>query len=69
MQAYVPAGGRQVLGENYWLPMREDCLLSDFTELKRPACDMDPNGESERLKANLNWANILYQGARRKRAY
>jgi len=69
MQAYVPAGGRQILGENYWLPMRGDCLQSGFTELKRPARDMDPNGVSERQKANLNWANILYQGARQKRAY
>ena len=24
MQAYVPAGGRQTLGENYWLPVRGD---------------------------------------------
>ena len=69
MQAYVPAGGRQILGENYWLPMRGDCLQSDFTELIRPARDMDPNGVSERQKANLNWANILYQGASHKRAY
>lgn len=69
MQAYVPAGGRQNLGENYWLPMRGDCLQSDFTGLKRPACDMDPNGVSERQKANINWANILYQGAHQKRAY
>jgi ectoine hydroxylase-related dioxygenase (phytanoyl-CoA dioxygenase family) len=69
MQAYVPAGGRQVLGENYWLPMRGDCMQSYFTELKRPARDMDPKGVSERQKANLNWANILYQGAQQKRAY
>jgi hypothetical protein len=69
MQAYVPAGGRQILGENYWLPMRGDCAQPDFIELKRPAHDMDPNGVSERQKANLNWANILYQGASQKRAY
>ena len=69
MQAYVPAGGRQVLGENYWLPIRGDCVQPDFIELKRPTCDMDSIGISERNKANRNWAEILYQGARQKRAY
>ena len=69
MQAYVPVGGRQVLGENYWLPMRGDCAQPDFIELKRPARDMDPIGVSERNKANRNWAEILYQGANQQRAY
>jgi hypothetical protein len=30
---------------------------------------MDSIGVSERNKANQNWAEILYQGASRKRAY
>jgi hypothetical protein len=69
MQAYMPAGARQTLGENYWLPMRGDCVQPDFIELKRPTADMDSTGSGERRKANQNWANILYQGAEKKRAY
>ena len=69
MQAYMPAGARQTLGDNYWLPIRGNCLQPDFVTLKRPRADMDPEGISEREKANRNWADILYQGAPRKRTY
>ena len=69
MQAYMPAGARQTLGDNYWLPIRGNCLQPDFVTLKRPRSDMDPEGVGEREKANRNWADILYQGASRKRAY
>ena len=69
MQAYMPAGARQTVGENYWLPMRGDCAQADFVELGRPIADMDLTGVGERFKANQNWANILYQGAPKKRAY
>ncbi len=67
--AYMPAGARQTIGENYWLPMRGNCAQPNFVYLNRPRYDMDPDGVSERAKANQNWANILYQGAREKRAY
>ena len=69
LQAYVPAGGRQLLGENYWLPMRANFMESDFIELKRPRSDMDPASVEERQRANQNWSDILYQGARQKRNY
>ena len=69
MQSYVAAGGRQTQGKNYWLPIRGDCLQEDFVELKRPLHDMEPVAADERHKANDNWADILYQGASRKRAY
>ena len=69
LQAYMPAGARQTLGDNYWLPIRGNCLQPDFIALKRPRADMDPEGVSEREKANRNWAKILYQGASQKRAY
>ena len=69
MQAFMPAGARQTLGENYWLPIRGNCAQADFTELKRPAADMDSTGVGERDKVNRNWADILYQGAEKKRAY
>ena len=69
LQGYVPAGGRQYLGANYWLPIRGNFMQADFIELERPASDMDPQAIGEREKANRNWADILYQGAGRKRAY
>jgi non-heme Fe2+,alpha-ketoglutarate-dependent halogenase len=69
MQAYVPTGGRQLLGENYWLPMRGAFMDSNFIELKRPCRDMDPAAVLERQRANQNWADILYQGASQKRNY
>jgi len=69
MQAFMPAGARQTLGENYWLPIRGDCAQPDFIELRRPAADMDSTSVGERNKVNQNWADILYQGARKTRAY
>jgi len=69
MQAYVAAGGRQVLGKNYWLPMRGSFMQEDFVELESPLSDMAPAAVEQRRKANENWARILYQGARQKRAY
>jgi hypothetical protein len=69
MQAYVPGDGRQLLGENYWLPMRGDFMDSDSIELKRPLRDMDPASIAERQRVNQNWADILYQGSSQKRNY
>lgn len=69
MQAYVPAGGRQVLGKNYWLPMRGSFMQEDFAELESPRSDMAPAAVEQRRRANQNWADILYRGARQKRAY
>ncbi|MDH3537733.1 MAG: phytanoyl-CoA dioxygenase family protein [Gammaproteobacteria bacterium] len=69
LQGYVPAGGRQNPGANYWMPIRGDFMEADFIELKRPLADMDPAGVGERQKANQNWTDILYQGASQKRAY
>jgi ectoine hydroxylase-related dioxygenase (phytanoyl-CoA dioxygenase family) len=69
IQAYAPAGTRQLLGDNYWLPIRGDFMQADFIELERPGGDMDATGFGERDKVNRNWADILYQGARSKRAY
>ncbi len=69
MQSYMPSGARQYLGQNYCLPMRGNFMQADFIELKRPAGDMDPAAVGERQKVNDNLADILYQGAGRKRAY
>ena len=67
--AYMPAGSRQTMGENYWMPMRGDCAQPDFVYLDRPRYDMDPDGVVTREKVNRNWADILYQGASKKRSY
>jgi hypothetical protein len=69
IQAYAPGGTRQLAGENLWMPMRGNCMQADFIELERPAGDMDAAGIGERDKVNRNWADILYRGARTKRAY
>lgn len=69
IQGYMPAGARQYLGANYWLPIRGSFMQPDFIELGRPAADMDPAAIAERQRVNENWADILYQGASQKRAY
>jgi ectoine hydroxylase-related dioxygenase (phytanoyl-CoA dioxygenase family) len=69
MQAYMPAGARQTIGDNYWMPIRGDCGQPDFVYLDRPHEDMGEQELSEREKVNRNWAEILYQDASTKRAY
>jgi len=69
IQAYAPAGTRQVLGENLWMPVRGDFMADDFVELQRPRADMDAAAAGERERANQNWAQILYHGANQKRNY
>jgi non-heme Fe2+,alpha-ketoglutarate-dependent halogenase len=69
IQAYAPAGTRQVLGENLWMPVRGDFMADDFVELQRPRADMDAAAAGERERANRNWAQILYHGANQKRNY
>ena len=69
IQAYAPAGTRQLIGDNLWVPMRGHCMQEDFVELRRPLADMDAAAAAERERANRNWADILYQGAERKRSY
>ena len=69
MQSFVPAGARQRIGENYWMPIRGDFMEADFIELNRPQRDMDADAAVEGARINQNWADILYQGASRKRAY
>ena len=69
LQVFAPAGTRQNIGENLWLPVRGNCAQDDVEYLDRPEFDMDPKGAASRQRANDNWANILYQGASKKRAY
>ena len=69
IQAYAPAGSRQVIGDNLWLPIRGDALPGDAVELSRPLADMSAEAAAERARVNDNWAEILYHGAERKRRY
>ena len=69
MQAYMPPEARQVIGKNYWLDIRGENLREESIALHRPRYDMDPQGIADRKLANDNWADILYQGAEKKRNY
>lgn len=69
LQAYMPPPIRQVLGENYWLPVRGKDWHDNTPRLTRPKVDMDADSIANRKRANDNWADILYQGAEKKRAY
>lgn len=69
LQSYMAPPARQVLGENYWLPVRGQDWHDASPRLTRPLADMDADGVANRQLANENWASILYQGAEQKRAY
>lgn len=69
MQAYMPPEARQVIGENYWLDIRGENVREESIALRRPLYDMDAQGVADRKLANDNWADILYQGAEKKRNY
>ena len=69
IQGYMPAHTKQVLGENLWMDIRGDNPREDSVLLSRPESDLDPVGVENRKRVNENWANILYQGADKKRAY
>lgn len=69
LQSFVPSGGRQVIGKNYWMPARGKCSHPDMIELERPQNDMDEAAIVQRDLANQNWADLLYQGAQQKRAF
>ena len=69
LQAYMPSGAAQTLGENLWLPMRGNCWHPDMIRLQRPRSDMDADAVAQRERVNRNWARILYHGAAQKRNY
>jgi len=69
LQAYMPSGAAQTLGENLWLPIRGDCAHPDLVRLQRPRSDMDAAAVEQRERVNRNWADILYHGATQKRNY
>ncbi|OED34877.1 phytanoyl-CoA dioxygenase [Chromatiales bacterium (ex Bugula neritina AB1)] len=69
LQSFVSSGCAQTIGENLWLPARGTCEHPNKTELARPQSNMDPKAVEQRRLANDNWADILYRGADKVRAY
>lgn len=69
LQSYVASRGRQVIGENYWLPIRGQCEHGEMIELQRPQYDAEPTAVAQRQKVNENFSQILYHGAQQVRAY
>jgi non-heme Fe2+,alpha-ketoglutarate-dependent halogenase len=69
LQSFMPAGAKQNIGQNNWLPARGDCSQEGHSYFARPENDMDTNSTFERDRANKNFADILYHGAEKKRGY
>ncbi len=69
LQAFVPSGAAQTIGENLWMPARGNCTHPEMIRLQRPQHDMDAAAIAERDRANRNWAKILYQDAAQRRNY
>jgi len=69
LQCFAKTHVLQMLGENYWMPVRGSEINESHVALPRPISDMDKSAGTTREKANQNWADILYQGAKFKRAY
>jgi ectoine hydroxylase-related dioxygenase (phytanoyl-CoA dioxygenase family) len=69
MQAYMPSGAEQIIGENLWMPIRGNPDHPGMIELRRPQNDMDQDAIAERDRVNRNYTDILYQGASQKRNY
>jgi non-heme Fe2+,alpha-ketoglutarate-dependent halogenase len=69
LQAYMPSGTEQTIGENQWMPVRGNPVHPEMIVLRRPQQDMDAAATAERARVNRNYSDILYQGARERRSY
>ena len=67
LQSYAAPEVRQIVGENLWMDVRGNNPREGSEQLQRPAFDLDP--AADRVKANKNLADILYNGAKQRRAY
>lgn len=68
-QSYMAADVYQAYGQNNWLQVRGDNPRQNSQHLHRPRFDLDPVALADREMADANFADILYRGAKQKRAY
>ena len=70
LQSYMSQDVRQTVGKNQWMHVRGARRTNpDTIELHRPRFDLDPISQADREAASENYADILYNGAKHKRAY
>lgn len=69
IQSYGPPHVQQTVGKNYWMPIRGENGGENRIELRRPRFDMEPQSVAKRKEVNENFADILYRGAKKQRAY
>jgi len=70
LQSYAQHDVRQIVGLNQWMHCRgKQRQDDDLVVLNRPRYDMDPRSLADRVAANNNYADILYRGAKQRRAY
>jgi len=69
LQAYMGPDSRQMIGEHLVQVVQGCDSGGDFVVLPRPGTDRDEAGLAARSRANANWADILYEGASKVRAY
>jgi len=70
LQSFAQHDVRQTLGENQWMHARGNPRTDDdLIQLRRPKTDLDPLAAADRQAASDNYANILYHGAKQRRAY
>jgi hypothetical protein len=69
IQSYMPPNVRQTAGKDYRLHIRGNNYFENNIELRRPQFDMEKRSVADRKAVNANMADILYRGAKKKRAY
>ena len=69
LQAYMGPDSRQTIGEHLVQVVQGCEDGGNFSVLPRPDADRDESGLAARAQANANWAEILYAGASKVRAY
>ena len=70
LQSYMPPNVVQQIGKNYWLDIQGDNLRGpDSISLPRPGVDAANGSVTIREQVDENLAEILYNGAKIRRAY
>lgn len=70
LQSYMRHDVKQLIAQNQWMHCRGDKRNDeDLLELPRPRFDLDPIAQQGREAASANYADILYHGAKQRRAY